>query len=919
MEMWDREMQDSWRWLWGIVRGAFCRHMGNADLMLGKLEASWSILQDKREGLTTHFYEQLFNMAPHLESLFTKPQAMQHVMLQKALDMLVSGVRDPSVLQEEVKAIALRHIKYDITREDFTVFGEVLIGALRNAAGPCDWDDETEKAWHDIYSHTTQAFRHVLSSGKNLVCQALLSCCTKQLRHALESTPRGQRIQAVLEIQIDDRTMSPITWSVVEGHTHLTELLLEDVLAIRSDRNCYYYGRSALWKACPWLMPLLVEKAPKVLPVLLDGHLWCSRFVECGTRRVNYYIKEMYGNPHIPEQAVVFNSPLAILVHKLPMTELHTFSHPVITFLVNLKWRLFAKQWFISTQVLNIMNLASSTMFLHYGQNNTTASFALGLVTVTIAMLRLVLHVVVICQQIRTSSGSRVLNNRLLVPYALMDWYVILNIGSAVMCAVLFCFSFVADPFGWQALVKGQDASSLSPEQMLTRAERDLMRIWAQLAAFTTFMLWIEATEVFKLSTKLSALSYALIAVLSEVMRYMAFMALWVFGFGMTMYWLFVADINNYEYNTAPANRQDALKLNQELIHEDLTGTLYSSSLLYVLLLASLGFADIDLVIKSSWIVRAMFGLCVFATSVVLLNLLVAAMVTAYDYLQKNCDDLAMQCRAELVLRAEETMRIGRRIAIFDSLGMDEPCEFDTGDNGPSGAVQVREKIDSLSHPAFENLDRVQRFSGTTNPDAPWDPSKCHTQHRTRRTRSSGNVANNLECLETTIQTQMAYIQQELFRMQQGANDSMDSGCDQDGFSPKPDDLRIDIGDRGLELGCAKGNGNSRTNMTGSSLRASDDDALEDHESGRQERREVSAEELADHDTEESLWVAIDGEVYDITSLLAFHPGGRKLLLVTGGTDITRTFMTTHKGPSLTAASGVLRSMQHIGKYMPMQ
>lgn len=43
--------------------------------------------------------------------------------------------------------------------------------------------------------------------------------------------------------------------------------------------------------------------------------------------------------------------------------------------------------------------------------------------------------------------------------------------------------------------------------------------------------------------------------------------------------------------------------------------------------------------------------------------------------------------------------------------------------------------------------------------------------------------------------------------------------------------------------------------------------------------RSVSLEELAQHNTAGSCWIAIEGKVYDVTTFLADHPGGAKTIL----------------------------------------
>ncbi|PWN88910.1 putative cytochrome b5 [Acaromyces ingoldii] len=54
------------------------------------------------------------------------------------------------------------------------------------------------------------------------------------------------------------------------------------------------------------------------------------------------------------------------------------------------------------------------------------------------------------------------------------------------------------------------------------------------------------------------------------------------------------------------------------------------------------------------------------------------------------------------------------------------------------------------------------------------------------------------------------------------------------------------------------------------------------------------ADEVKKHTSEQSAWVVVDGGVYDVTSFLDDHPGGKKILLRNCGKDSSEAFWTYH-------------------------
>lgn len=57
----------------------------------------------------------------------------------------------------------------------------------------------------------------------------------------------------------------------------------------------------------------------------------------------------------------------------------------------------------------------------------------------------------------------------------------------------------------------------------------------------------------------------------------------------------------------------------------------------------------------------------------------------------------------------------------------------------------------------------------------------------------------------------------------------------------------------------------------------------------------VSAAEMAKHSVPGDLWMAIDGDVYNVSKFAKLHPGGAAILEQYAGTDVSSIFYELHR------------------------
>ncbi len=75
-----------------------------------------------------------------------------------------------------------------------------------------------------------------------------------------------------------------------------------------------------------------------------------------------------------------------------------------------------------------------------------------------------------------------------------------------------------------------------------------------------------------------------------------------------------------------------------------------------------------------------------------------------------------------------------------------------------------------------------------------------------------------------------------------------------------------------------------------------DDLGLEDGETGRPVPTEYNMAEVEKHNTKETCWSVIDGQIYDLTEWMPKHPGGEGNIMKICGKDGTSAFTGQHGG-----------------------
>jgi len=115
------------------------------------LEESFDLVAPEGDALMRTFYDNLFEAAPSVESLFAAVdmERQRHALLNMLL-VLRKSLRDLDHIVPDLEALGARHVGYGARPEHYPVVGEVLIGSMAEVAGDA-WKPEYTAAWQEAY------------------------------------------------------------------------------------------------------------------------------------------------------------------------------------------------------------------------------------------------------------------------------------------------------------------------------------------------------------------------------------------------------------------------------------------------------------------------------------------------------------------------------------------------------------------------------------------------------------------------------------------------------------------------------------------------------------------------------------------------------------------------------------------------
>jgi len=226
-------------------------------------------------------------------------------------------------------------------------------------------------------------------------------------------------------------------------------------------------------------------------------------------------------------------------------------------------------------------------------------------------------------------------------------------------------------------------------------AAKDLTYRYSILSMMSMVIHWLALIDLAVFSTEISAFLLVIGHVTAEVRTFLAALSFLLFMFGSSI------PIFCYECSEVAGN------------YSTMPRAIVS------LFAITLGWFEADNVMDirdSDRVLLSALLMFVGVSVILLLNLLIAQLNRSYEYIYTDMLGFARLNRASLIVEAMNNCSQKKWLQFRDNLHFDQKLEFDEGDLGLPGGIQVLENQNR--HIVLS--ETIHRFGGSTSPDQPW-------------------------------------------------------------------------------------------------------------------------------------------------------------------------------------------------------
>jgi len=675
---WDTQYEVAWNWLWDNVAQLLVKTLGASyPWEVAVVRFFTSLAEEPRYKLRASIYDRFFESTPAGQEYFKQSDTRLHFIVEKVFSYSQDIYGDPWQIIDDLSALGLRHVGYGVPTDMFAPFVDACVDVIREASA----DAAALEGFKWSLGMVFKQLVRTVAEGSTIVMKAVNANSKKMLQRAISCAPRGQRFQWLLKVQVGTQSISPLYWAIQSGNLAAAEAIMQDLLVFRADRERYYYGNDALFERHQDIINCLCREAPMLIPVLLDGLIWRSPRTEKGLRRVNYYVKHLIvnqeGEPAEFLREICSTKDPKIMVHPVVVTVSDTLWNGLVRnhFLLSRLWFLVSLLVFMLSEAILPKEPALEGAF-----SVRIAVFFGRTFMYVVTMARLLIRLFwKSCKDLRRGKYKKVMGC-IPLPKSLHNAMALGNLALATLLLLMFCY----EPM-YHCLAS-------APEEWPTyycNDVEDLRWTYSALGLLAMAVHWFLMVDLAVFSTGLSAFVLVCAQVLSEIGRFLVALIFLLLTFGSA---ISVLEHPYFEMRDIPSSVLCLFSITILLYEDDYRTLMEEPALLTAVLLF------------------------VLASSILLMNLLIAQLNSSYVYIYQDMVGFARLNRAQKIVEALSNFNRRHFANFVVSLGLDQPVEFNQGDVGVAGGLQLTEPANA--HVVLQ--DSILRFGGSCSMDLEW-------------------------------------------------------------------------------------------------------------------------------------------------------------------------------------------------------
>lgn len=686
-KVWDSAHEVAWNWLWDTVETLLNRTMGKPLLWESRLKKvldSWE--ESERYKLRAEVYVRFFAAAPAGQDMFKQSNTYLHVIADRILGMSVTFFENPTRTVDTISALGLRHVGYGIAVDLFPPFVTTYVEVVSEFTT----DQVAFEAFRYSLGLISSMLVRTIDEGSTIVMKAIHANSAHLIKEAVQTAPRGERAEWVLVVQVGNQSISPLLWSVTCGCLEAASAIIEDLLTIRADRERYYYGVDDLWNQHPDIIKQLIDNAPGVLPTLWKHLVWRCSSTQDRMRRVNYYIKHLIVDNHgDPDPALQW-----ICDYRDPQT----MQNPLLIVTNDILWQrlvvtkfVFRKAWFVLSLAVFMLIQVILPKLPSFEEPNVRMAILIGrCVNYGCILSRLLVGHIILWTKAYCNKETMKVFRCIPIPGYLKDTYE----KASLLLTLLLSAMLATEPMFWCYLFQDPSDPALPSEHC---AEADKVMLMYSLFCMAAMAVqWLLIVDMAIFSTQLSAFVLVIRYVMNELSMFMIALGFLLLTFGSA---ISVLDHDQEGMQTIMESAVALFAITVKLYQDD-----YRS-------------------VEEPALVLAVFFYQT-AVSILLLNLLIAQLQCSYEYVHQDAIGFARLNRCKVIAEVIAKTRKDQWQKFVLGLDLDKNLEFNEGDVGVSGGVQILEP--ARNHPIVE--DTILRFGGSCAPEMPW-PKEDNDAH----------------------------------------------------------------------------------------------------------------------------------------------------------------------------------------------